>query len=63
MSIHLLTPTRLLAGYESGAVVLYEYEGPDGGVTDSRLPTPPGRGKWVVRWKTKIHNEAGEANL
>lgn len=66
MSIHLLTPTRLVAGFESGHVALYEYEGPLTGTTDSRIPHPAGameRGRWITRWKIKVHNEAGPSVL
>lgn len=65
MAIHLLSRTLVLAGYESGHVVLYAYEGPPDGVTDGRLPEVgssdkrAGRGRWVQRWKVKGHNEAG----
>jgi len=63
MSIHLLSPTRLVAGFESGHVALYDYEGPPGGTTDSRIPHPAGkeRGRWLTRWKIKVHNEAGSS--
>jgi hypothetical protein len=71
MSLHLLSPTSLLAGYESGNVVLHAYEGPSGGVTDARLAEvmpssaydDKERGRWVVRWKAKVHNEAGQLPL
>ncbi|KAL7409943.1 WD40-repeat-containing domain protein [Mrakia frigida] len=60
MSIHLLSPTRLVVGFESGHVALYDYEGPPNGTTDSRIPHPTGkeRGRWLTRWKLKVHNEA-----
>jgi hypothetical protein len=66
MAIHLISQTRLLAGYESGHVILYEYEGPSDGVTDARLPEvgssdkKSGRGRWIQRWKIKGHHEAGK---
>lgn len=68
MAIYLISRTRLLAGYESGHVVLYEYEGSAEGVTDARLPEvgssdgKSGRGRWVKRWKIKGHHEAGECH-
>lgn len=68
MSIHLISRTRLLVGYESGHVILYVYEGPAEGVTDARLPDlgssdqKLGRARWVQRWKIKGHHEAGEHN-
>lgn len=57
MSLHLLSPTCLIVGYETGAVALYEYEGPEGGVSDARLPDV-GRGAWKRRWREKVHAEA-----
>lgn len=69
MSLHLVDRTTLIAGYESGHVVLYSYEGPPEGVTDARLPDvggsslKTGRGRWVQKWKVKGHTEAGESAL
>lgn len=69
MSLHLIDRATLIAGYESGHVVLYSYEGTLEGVTDGRLPDvggsslKTGRGKWVQKWKVKGHTEAGESAL
>ncbi|CED82464.1 G-protein beta subunit-like protein GNB1L, contains WD repeats [Phaffia rhodozyma] len=67
MFVHLLTPTTILVGTESGHVLFFEYEGRAGDVTDARLDAHAvkssslGRkekSRWVRRWKEKIHREA-----
>lgn len=68
MSLHLISKTSIVAGYESGAVVMYSYVGPEGGVTDARLPSSESdgstpRGTWKTAWVIKEHNEAGECSL
>lgn len=72
MSIHFLSSTSLLAGTESGHVICFAYQGPPEAVTDARLDMLSARheptsqlpkGRWVRKWKVKIHREAGECHI